>query len=269
MNAEPMDLETLGASGRLLAIRQVRDRLYAVQAVITILATIVLLLVDGRLQLVPLFIPVSSFAYLLHTMVLVFIGEIFVFRYLEIRFAKNSTTRYYMVEKSQKKAVVGLALVLVFLIVALLPMVGDGMEDLMEAEGRTSGSIYFYNKDFSGLVEVDSISLHSSVPTEAYLVTESVYQMYSGNLEKLREYKLNVHFILNGSMLIDVPTLDRQTLYLVIDDATVQYRVETRVSPEMLFTLPIFLGAYALFFLGWVAYLMPARLKLAKEAIYR
>lgn len=269
MNAEPMDLETLGAGGRLLAIRQVRDRLYLVQIVITILASIGLLLLDGRMQLVPLFIPVSSFIYLLFFMVLIFMGEVFVFRYLEIRFAKNATTRFYMVEKSQKRAVVGFVVLLVLFLTAMVPAVESGMERFMGAEGQTSGSIYFYNKDFSGLVTVSSITLTSDDLTEAYLVTETIYQMYSGNLERLKEYKLNAQFTLDGVLVIDIPSLERQTLYLVVGDASVQYEITTLISQDMVFYLPIFLGCYSLFFLLWIAYLMPARLRLAKAAIYR
>lgn len=269
MNAEPMDLETLGAGGKLLAIRQMKDRLYLIQAAVTVLASILLLVMDGDLQLVPLFIPVSSFFYLLLIMILIFLGESFVFRYLEIRFAKNSTTRYYMVEKSQKKAVIGFIVVLAFLLVALVPVVGQGMDGFMSADGKTAGSIYFYNKDFSGLTSVKSVTVDSIDDTEVYLVTESTYIAFSGNMEKLKENKLNVHFLLTDSMVIDVPSLDRQMLYLVVNDTTVNYHINTVISPDLVLFLPVFLAAYALFFIGWIAYLMPTRFRLAKDAIYR
>jgi hypothetical protein len=269
MTPEIVDLETMGAGGRLLAIRKVKETLYIVQVAVAIVFSIVLVLLSGELQLVPLFIPLESFWYFLILIGLVFIVEAFVFRSLEIRFAKNATSSYYMVDKSQKHAVMGIIAVSVLLLLSLLPVAVEGVQDTMGASGSISGSIYFYNKDFAGITYVDRITLTSDYPAEAYLVTETIYLLYAGNPEMVSEYKLNAQYLVNGTLVIDMPAVERDILYLVVNGSVVQYDLHTAFAPGYLTYMPFLLAAYLVAFAGWIAYLMPLRLRLAKEAIYR
>jgi len=269
MTPEIVDLETLGAGGRLLAIRKVKETLYIVQVAVTIAFSVVLVLLSGELQLVPLFVPLESFWYFLVLMGLVFIVEAFVFRSLEIRFAKNVTSSYYMVDKSQKRAVLGLIAVSVLLVLSLLPVAVEGVQDTMGASGNISGSVYFYNKDFAGITYVDRITLTSDYPAEAYLVTETVYLLYAGNPELVSEYKLNAQYQVNGTLVIDVPAIERDILYLVVNGSVVHYDLHTAFAPGYLTYMPFMLAGYLVAFAAWMIYLMPLRLRLAKEAIYR
>lgn len=269
MTPEIVDLETMGASGRLLAIRKVKGTLYIVQAALAIVFSIILILLSGDMQLVPLFIPLESFWYFLVAIFLVFLVESFVFRSLEIRFAKNATSRYYMVDKSQKHAGLGLLVVSALLVLSLVPVAVEGVQDTMGASGYVSGSIYFNNKDFVGITYVDRITLTSDFPAEAYLVTETIYLLYSGDPAMVSEYKLNAHYQVNGTLVIEMPDIDREILYLVVTGSVVQYQVHTAFAPGLLMFMPILLVAYVAALGGWMAYLMPMRLRLAKEAIYR
>jgi hypothetical protein len=139
----------------------------------------------------------------------------------------------------------------------------------MGASGSTSGSVYFYNKDFSGLTDVDRITLRSDSPTEAYLVSESIYKLYAGNVSQVSEYKLNAQYLVDGVLVIELPDIDREILYLVVDGGVVHYDIHTALAPGLLSLLPFLLAGYVLAFAAWLLYLMPLRLRLAEEAIYR
>lgn len=271
MCAEIMDLEDLGASGRLLAIRKLKKNLYQLQIGFTLLFSILLLVMHRHTQLVPLHIPLSNPLFLILVMGLVFTIESSVFRYLEIRFSRNPTSRYYMVDRSRRRSLIGLAIVLVMLAVSFAPGLVESMEGSFSVSGHLDDSVFFYNRDSLGLNSVEYIEFRSTTTAASsiYLVTEESYQLAGNDYTRLRELKLNALDEVDGHLRMEMPDIGRKTLYLVVEGDGLDYEVQKSFSPLLKTTVPIVVSGYLVALLGWIVYLIVMRSRLAREAIYR
>ncbi len=271
MCAEIVDLEDLGASGRLLAIRKLKKNLYRLQIGFTLLFSILLLVMHRHTQLVPLHLPLSNPLFLILVMGLVFTVEGCVFRYLEIRFSRNPTSRYYMVDRSRRRSLIGLVLVLVMLAMSFAPGLVEDMEGSFTVTGHLDDSVFFFNRDTIGLNSVEYIEFRSTTiyPSSIYLVSEESYMLAGNDFTRLRELKLNALDNVDGSLRMEMPDISRQTLYLVVDGDGLDYEVKKGFSPLLKTTVPIVVSGYLIVLLGWIGYLVVTRSRLAREAIYR
>lgn len=267
--------EVLAGGYRLARVRETKKMLYVVQLILVLVIVIFLINAEGGFSLKPFYLPINSFIYFLILMLLVFNIENFFFKALEIKFSKTESAKYYILKLSLRRSVMVIAVALIVVLLLWLPPLSSALEDSLSKSGEIVGTEAFYNKDFLGITTTNRITLSCDGEAVVYIVSEKNYNLYYGNLDMLRYFRINVdHYVADPVVTFDFPQMDYGKYYFVIDhryssSIIVHYKLHQNLSPTFLGFIPLF----ALFFVsvnvGWITYILPQLKKFRERAIYR
>jgi hypothetical protein len=276
--------EALEGGTRLVHVRRTKKILYIVQLAILLGATILFIVVDGRVTMKPFYLPINSFIYFVLLMGLIFAVESFFFRMLEMRFIKSSSTKYYISKMAIRRALVVIAVAAVVIVLLWVPAISNALSDVMDTSGTlvndhsqtATAYVTFYDRDALGLRSVNQISVSSNgEPANVYIVAESFFLANQNNFSALQTYRVNVYsYNVLSSPLIPVGGLQYGKYYLVLDTAhssaaQVQYTIHSYMSPTFLSYVPFFALLFVVAYGAWIVYLTPYKRKYGAGAIYK
>jgi len=264
---------------RLERIRRMKLYLYVVQIISVIAIAIILLFVGKGFSLKPFYLPINSFIYFVLLMGVVIGAESFVFRVLDIRFAKSASSKYYMAKKFTRRALIIIIVSVIVVVILWVPFINDAMEDTLSTSGTVASVKDFTNKDPLGLATVDAITFTSSGKTaNVYVVSENSYDLYKNNMTLLSAHRLNTNdYAVSAShptVTFDFPGVAYATFYIVVGNlggspAPISCTLQKDISPTFMVYVPIFALAFIIVYAVAIVYLRILMKKHAPGAIYR
>ncbi len=264
--------EALEGGFRLRHVKRAKLYLFLVQIIIVLSASIYLALASNEVQVKPFFLPVGSFLYFVILVGLIICAEGFVFRALEMRYTKSSSTKYYVVKTSVRRSVVGIAICFLIICLLVTPFLSNAIANIASGAGQTTTTASFYNRDPLGLTSCDQVYVASNLNAEVMIVSEANYELYSGNMNELLEYSIAHTSDAAPGVYLNFPDAAYGMYVIIVDSnvgATVHYTVHKTLDPTFVDFVTVFSAAFIALFAGWIAYLVPLRRKFSKGAIYR
>jgi len=277
----PLSGKILEDSIRLGRIRWIKLVLYIVQAAALLALGFFVVFVLGDATITPrLFLPISSFAAIVVLLLLLMCIESFFFRILEIRFARSSSARHLMAKNSIKRGVfiaIITGAVAIFLgLPSVLGTIEDASSSTLELTAR-SDPPWFYNSDPLELLSVKQLVVSSSDVVYVYLVSEETYTNFAGDMAELYNLRLNraeYQYIVDDVTTVEVPSAEYAKYYLVVhdimgNDPTVTVKIERTVAHPFTGLISLFMLAFVVANIAWVAYLIPIERKYSAGSIYK
>ena len=275
--------EALAGGYRLANVKRVKRFLFIIQTMILILIPIIVVLIEGRASLVPFYLPINSFIYFILLMALIMVVEGFVFKLLEMRLIQSPSSIYYIAKKAIQRGLVVIAISALVIVLLWAPFISQAIENSFNQTASLSNTnstaasqyVVFFDRDPLGLVAVDRITVTSfNGPARVYLVSESNYLLYSGDLSQLIPFRINSqNYVVDDQLMISLNPLPYGKYYLVLDtelsEATsVDVIVHKAISPTFLSYVPFFALLFIVAYGGWIAYMWPLKRKYSSGAIY-
>lgn len=276
--------EELTGGYRLAHVRRAKRYLYLTEVVVLIAAVVAVLLLEGRISLVPFYLPLNSFIYFVLLMGLIILVESYVFRALEMRLIKSASTKFYICKMGIRRAMFGVVICVVVILLLWLPFVHVAVEETLATEGSLANThdvaatsvVGFYDRDPLGISAVSEIDVTANGGTaRVYVVSEQNFKNHGSDVTKLAVYRVNTYqYIVNQQLTIDVGELPFGKYYLVLDTristaTSVDYTITSAMSPTFLSYVPMFALFFAIANLAWIVYLTPLKKRYAEGAIYR
>lgn len=274
----PYSKKVLEDSVRLGRIRSIKKMLYVVEVALLIAFAFLFVFVLGDAALKPrLYLPIDQFVAVLVLVMLIICVESFFFRILEIKFARSSSARHLMAKNSIMRSVLLAIIAAIITVILIVPPVLAVAED---AASRTvaisSGEDFsFWTKDPLALSNVCELQASSSETVNLYLVSESDYLEFAGDVSEMYFKRINrVNYEIDDPLTIIVPDRDYERLYLVVDDraspgASVTLDILSETSGTLTGTVAILSMAFVVANVAWIAYLTPIERKYAQGSIYK
>jgi len=275
----PVTGKVLEDSIRLSRIRHIKIMLYMVQAVLLIVLAFVFAFLLGGATLKPtFFLPLDTFFAIVVLLLLIVCIESFFFRILEIRFARSSSARHLMAKNSIKRALAIAVATGVIAIILAVPVVLGAVENSTNREVsltpiKTEAS--FYSSDPFSWTSIHSVEVTAPKIVQVYLVEDTVFKLYEGNLSALYISRLNTNtFVVNHTQSIDVPPGVYTKFHIVLNDnenpgtgatAVIERTLSSTISGMVGLLMICFVAAN----LAWVVYLMPIERKYSVSSIYK
>ncbi|WP_019178399.1 hypothetical protein [Methanomassiliicoccus luminyensis] len=268
------DKETFQGGYKLEQIRRTKERLMMAQVVLVFIAAIILIVVDGSIQLKPFYFNVGAFLYFVILMALVAGVESFIFRMLELKYTKSSSSKYFILKTVQRRSLVIIAVAAVMVVLLLTPFLSNAIANYSMESSSTSTTATFLSRDRFGLTTVDKVNVRTDVPAEALIISESNYLLYAGDMVKLKQFSVVYTGDASGGVDLEFPlSASFGTYYLVVNaaegsvDAT--YTVHRALSSTFVGFMTLFGILFMGFYAAWIAYTIPIKKKYARSAIYR
>ncbi len=275
----PVTGKVLEDSIRLSRIRRIKIMLYIVQVVLLVSMAVVFTFVVGEATLKPtLYMPLDTFSAIMVLLLLIICVESFFFRILEIRFARSSSARHLMAKNSIRRALAISIVTGVLAILLTVPSVLGSIENSTNREivlspENTEDS--FYSSDAFSWTSVENLRATSSRHVEVYLVEDSIFEEYAGDMMLLNASKLNTHdYAINHTVMIPVPLVSYTKFHVVLNDfqnpgvgATII--VQRTLSGTISGMIGLLMISFVAANLAWVMYLMPVEKKYSVSSIYR
>lgn len=264
--------EALEGGVRLSSVRRTKKYLMIVQVIIVFAAVVLLLTTGGNVQLVPFYFDIGSFIYFVILMALVIGVEGFVFRLLEIKYIKSSSSKYYMLKTSTRRSLTVIAISAVVIVLLLTPFVANVIANATSEAGTTNTTSTFFNRDALGLTTVDRVRVISSQPAEVLIVSEANYLLYAGDIVGLRQHSEVSTLDATPGVELTMPQAPFGKYFIVVNSeegAAVSFTVHRVLSPVFVGFVTLFAALFIGFNAGWIVYIYPLRKKFAKGAIYR
>lgn len=259
-------------------IRLIKRKLYLLEAVLFGILAVVLVFTSGQFQNNPFYIPIDMLLWFILIMFLVVEVEGFVFRVMQIHIAKSDSTKHLMTHNSIRKAVVIAIAAAIVAIIFLTPAIVQSMESAFSYRGTVSPDSprEFLPGDPLGLSRAVSITLHSNLGTDAYIVTQYSYDQNQGDWSLLKANHINNRTLVDFDLTVDLPSAGYSNMYLFVDAngtagelTTVDFTLNTKLSTTLTSFVPLIALAFVLSNAAWVAYLFPLGRKYAKGSIYK
>ena len=265
-----MSMKALEGGGRLANIRRMKTYLYVIQTMLILAVAIYLIITGNGFSLKPFYLPLNSFLYFLLIMGLVISVEGFIFRGMEMKFSKSISSKYYMSKMAQRRSVVIILVCFLLFLAMALPYIPNATEDLLSEENSTANTAEFSNKDPLGMLSVTNIVLSSTEEVEVYIVSDTNYELYSGNVEMLRLHRINSEYVIDGTLDFEFPAIDPGRFHIIVngDGAEATFVLERNVSQTFLSFFPLMMLLYVIVNTGWFLYLIPIKREYSKGAIY-
>lgn len=266
---------TLEGGFRMVQIRKTKIYLYAAQLVLILAIAVILINIEGGFSLKPFYLPVNSFLFFLILMILIFNIEGCFFYALEMRFAKNESSKYYMAKRAIRRSIIIIIVAAVVVLILWLPVVSEGIETALSDSGEVDDLESFFNRDFLGLTTTDRITLTSEGEAYVYVVSEASYLSNVGNMDQLRFLRINSNdYVVNPTASFSFPEAEYGKYYFVVDyrfstTDVVEYTLHQNLSSTFLEFVPLFGLFFIIVNVGWLTYLFPIKKKYAEKAIYR
>jgi len=274
----PLSKKVLEDSVRLGSIRRIKMTLYIVQVVMLVALAFFLVFVIGDATVTPdLYLPLDQFVAVMVLLLLVVCVESFFFRMMEIRFARSSSARHLMAKNSITRSIL---LALISAVVTIILMVQPILAVVEDASQRTittssSEDFTFWSRDPLALQRVSELRASSPQTVEVYIVEDSVYQQYDGEIGDMFFMRLNRNdYELIDTLVIPVPILDHALLHVVVNDiaspgASVTIDIVKDTSETVTGIVSVLSLAFVVTNIAWIAYLIPIERKYAQGSIYK
>ncbi len=278
MTAMPLSKKVLEDSVRLGSIRRIKTTLYIVQVVMLVALAFFLVFVIGDATVTPnLYLPLDQFIAVMVLLLLVVCVECSFFRMMEIRFARSSSARHLMAKNSITRSML---LALISAVVTVILMVQPILAVVEDASQRTittssSEDFTFWSRDPLALQRVSELRVSSTQTLGIYLVTDSVYQQYDGDLSDMFFMRLNRDdYELVDTLTIPVPILDHALVHVVVNDlsspgASVTVDIVKDTSETITGIVSVLSLAFVVTNIAWIAYLIPIERKYSQGSIYK
>ena len=278
MASMPLSKKVLEDSVRLGSIRRIKMTLYIVQVVMLVALAFFLVFVIGDATVTPdLYLPLDQFVAVMVLLLLVVCVESFFFRMMEIRFARSSSARHLMAKNSITRSIL---LALISAVVTIILMVQPILAVVEDASQRTittssSEDFTFWSRDPLALQRVSELRASSPQTVEVYIVEDSVYQQYDGEIGDMFFMRLNRNdYELIDTLVIPVPILDHALLHVVVNDiaspgASVTIDIVKDTSETVTGIVSVLSLAFVVTNIAWIAYLIPIERKYAQGSIYK
>ena len=277
----PVSGKVLEDSIRLSKIRRIKLMLYAVQTGALIgLAAVVVFIMGGARITPTLYLPIPSFVAVVILLLLIMCIESFFFRMLEIKFARSSSARHLMAKNSMKRSLIIVLVTGITAIMLAVPSVLGVIEDASSTERVVSAvepPIEFYSSDALDLMSVSGVRVTASVTVEVYLVSKEIFDENEGDLAELYSMRLNrptSQYLVDGELTIRIPTDEYAKFYLVLNDmenpgTLATYTMLKSVSHTFTGVILMFMIAFVVANVAWIAYLIPVERKYSVGSIYK
>ena len=261
-------------------IRSIKRKLYILQAILIATLGFVLLFFYSEFQANPFYISIDRLIWFILIMLLVVELESFVFRVMQVRMGRTFSTKHLMTMNSIRKSIVILIIAAVALAAFAIPASIQGIEDAASPRGtfNAANPVKFLPGDPLGLSKIITIDVASNIICDVYIVTQSDYQAYSGDMPSLRSTALN-----SGGSLVTVNRtfvmmpIGQEYLFLVLDPisrpnasfADVSYVMNIELSDTFTSFLPLMAILFLIANGAWIMYLFPMSRKYASKSIYK
>ena len=274
----PLSKKVLEDSVRLGSIRRIKMTLYIVQVVMLVALAFFLVFVIGDATVTPnLYLPLDQFIAVMALLLLVVCVESFFFRMMEIRFARSSSARHLMAKNSITRSILLALISAVVTIILMVQPILAVVEDASQKTITTSSTedFTFWSRDPLALQRVSELRATSPQTVEVYLVEDSVYKQYDGEIGDMFFMRLNRDdYELVDTLTIRVPILDHATLHVVINDisspgASVTVDIVKDTSETITGIVSVLSLAFVVTNIAWVAYLVPIERKYSQGSIYK
>ena len=281
----PVSGKILEDSIRLGKIRRIKLTLYIVQTVTLVVIAFIVVFFMGGAALTPrLYLPIASFLAVLVLLLLIICVESFFFRILEIRFARSSSARHLMAKNSMKRALVIVAITGIMTVVLTLPSLLSAIESSRNEStivSADSNPISFWSSDPLVLMTVERVKVSAPSEVEIYLVTAKNYHDYAPDLAQLANVRINripSQYIVTDEITIEIPKGTYIEYYIVINDlesspdspaVSVTVSIEHTISHTFTGIVSLFMIAFVVSNIAWIAYLIPIERKYSAGSIYK
>jgi hypothetical protein len=277
----PVSGKVLEDSIRLSKIRRIKLTLYIVQTGALIGLAFFVVFVLGGARITPtLYLPIPSFIAVLILLLLIMCIESFFFRILEIRFARSSSARHLMAKNSMKRSLLIAVITGVTAIILAVPSILGVLEDASNREVVASAveeAPSFFSSDALDLMSVARVKVTAPQIVEVYLVTEDVFDSHGGDLAELYRLRTNrpmSQYVVDGELTIRIQAEDYGKYYLVLNDMDNPGTIATftmikSVSHTFTGIILMFMIAFVVSNIAWVAYLIPIERKYSVGSIYK
>lgn len=261
-------------------IRHIKQLLYLIEIVLILILGLVLVFFYSETRANPFFLSIDRLIWFLIVMLLVIEIESFVFRIMQIRIARTFSTKHLMTMNSIRRAILTIIVAGILLVVFALPACVQSIERAISPRGTLyyTNAVQIVNGDPLGLSDVQSITLSCELPVDVYLLKRQDYLDYANDWAALSNFCLNSNNTrVTTALTIEVPPMEHQYLYLVLDPTTTEDEefavVSFVLNQKLSDTLTSFLPLMCLVFIitngAWIAYLMPLSRKYATMSIYK
>lgn len=268
-----MDLSnTLEGGVRLAQVRNTKRNLMIVQMVIVVAAVVVLAAMGGEIQLKPFYFNIGSVLYFVILMALVIGVENFFFTYLEQWFTKSFSAKSYMLKRSIRRSMIIIVIAAIAVLLVLTPFVANGIANATSESGRTTTVATFQNRDELGLTTVDTIHVVSGSPAEVIIISKANYQVYSGNMEALRQHAMLTADDTSPGLDLAFPHTPYGEYCIVVnseDPVEVTFTVHRTLSPTFVAFTSMFGALFIGFYAAWILFASQIRSRYTKGAVYR
>ena len=277
----PVSGKVLEDSIRLSKIRRIKLTLYIVQTGALLGLAFFVVFIVGGARITPMFyLPLPSFIAVLILLLLIICIESFFFRILEIKFARSSSARHLMAKNSMKRSLMVAVITGITAIILAAPSVLGVLEDASTNEVITSAmedAPSFYSSDALDLMSVTRVKITAPQVVEVYLVKKDVFDSNKGDLAELYSLRVNrplSQYVVDGELTIIVPTGAYTKYYLVLNDMDnlgtyATFTMLRSVSHTFTGVILLFMIAFLVSNIAWVAYLIPIERKYSVGSIYK
>jgi len=276
MSAQREMLEGEAYWGR---IRNIKRRLYILEAVLIAVLGGVLVFISNEFKTNPFYIPFDDLLWFILIMILVIEIEGFVFRIMQIRIAKSDSTKHLMTINSIRKAIVIVIVAVLVAAIFAIPSITEGIEGSLTVRGevRPQSAQVFLPGDPLGLSRVVTVAVHSEVQAKVYIVSKFNFDLYMNDWTSLEGSALNNITTVNLDLRIPMPNITYANLYLLVDPTSstlgnltvVTFSLEMQLSSTLTSFVPLIAVIFLVANSAWIAYLFPLGRKYAGGSIYK
>jgi len=181
--------------------------------------------------------------------------------------AKNSINRSVLI------AIIAAIVTIVLMVQPILAVTEDASQKTVTVV--SSEDFSFWSRDPLALQSVVELRAASTETVEIYLVEDSIYQLYEGDVGDMFFMRLNRQdYQLVGTLSVPVEVVGNIELHLVVNDlsapgASVTVDIVKDTSDTITGIVSVLSLAFVVTNIAWVAYLIPIERKYALGSIYK
>jgi tetratricopeptide (TPR) repeat protein len=276
--------ERLEGSYRLIRIKKIKIKFFAIQIIIGILIGLVVAFFMG-MGLDPFYFPLDTFAFLLFIFLLIIAGEAIYFKSLEIRYTRSRSRKFLIARNSVRRSGVIIGLAIFCLILLILPITDETIAEWYRPayDGSNGngepilvgypGEFSFESQDYIGFTRADRLTVTinpNNSPSDQ--VPLSVYKMRNSQIELITPgsvssssafitQNVGSHSYVFDTFYVNLDPPDNGMYYY-------SWSVESRTSPLLTLYYPIVAILFIIIEGVSLGIMYPIRQKHASASIY-
>jgi len=276
----PANREILEGEAYWGRIRSIKRKLFALEAILIIVMSVVLVATSEEASLDPFLLPFDKLLGFLAIMSLILMAEGFIFRFMQLHICKSDSTKYIMATNSIRRELITIIVAAIIAIVLLYPGMVTEVERSIAYHGTATFQEpgLFQSKDPLALSTVTSVSIHCVKPAYVYVLSEFLYNQYKdmGDNE-LRAHAINSEVLADHDLQVDLEDFGYANYYVLVyglnasGDATAS--AEFTLHPALSYSVRIMLPIACIIAVAmnavFVEYLIPQRKKCRRKSIYK